>query len=109
MNLEMEDVSYGLPSALLMPVGRYKLKKMVGLATISVPTRGPFPANEQFVGDYDISPASGVILFGVLLQVLLASGKYPRLDKNQRFVLSGVEVNGDEVSVVGRVVEFLEE
>lgn len=107
--MEEEEAVYGLPSALFMPVGKYKLRRTVGMASITVPVRGVFPENEQFTGEYDIAPVPGVVLFGVLLQVLLASGKYPRLDKNQRFALSGVEVGGEDVSIVGRVVEFLEE
>jgi hypothetical protein len=40
---------------------------------------------------------------------MIASGKYPNLTGNQRFVLAGIELDGDNLTVVGRVVELLEE
>ena len=103
-----EVILEGLPSATFMPVGRYKFKQLTDLGAVSLPIRGAYPEGCGIEGTYDICPAPGAILFGTLTQVMLALGKYPTLESNQRFVMSGLELDGDTIVVVGRVVELLE-
>lgn len=106
----MEDnIVTGLPAASFIPLGKYKFKHLTGLASVNVPVRGTYPPGCGIEGTYDICPEPGAVLFGTLTQVMLVTGKYPTLEKNQRFVLAGIELAGDNIMVVGRVVELVED
>jgi len=108
METKTEDtIVEGLPSASFLPLSRYKFKQLTGLASVTIPLRGEFPEDSPITGKYNISPEAGVILFGTLTQVLLGLGKYPTLAENQRFIVSGLELDGENITVVGRVVEML--
>ncbi len=102
-------IVFGLPSASFLPLAKYKFKHLTGLASLTIPVRGSFPEGSGFSGEYDICPSAGIILFGTLTQVMLGLGKYPNMENNQRFILSGLELDGDNLTVIGRVVELLEE
>jgi len=104
-----EKITEGLPTASFVPLAKYQFKTMPGMASVSVPVRGSFPDDGPFEGAYDICPEPGVILFGTLTQAMLAFKRYPALDKNQRFVISGLELNGSDLVVLGRVVELVGE
>jgi hypothetical protein len=110
-----EDTIVGIPTACLLPVAQYRFKEVVGISTISIPVRGTYPTEytldgkPALEGEFDICPEPGVLLLGKITEVLLAFGKYPKLEANQRFVLAGVDVGTDTLEVVGRIVEFVEE
>lgn len=107
--MDDSEFAFGLPAASFLPLDRYKFKYLTGLASLTVPVRGTFPEGSGFSGDYDICPGPGVVLFGTLTQVILGLGKYPTLEGNQRFVLAGTEIEGDNLTVIGRVVELVVE
>ncbi len=104
--MSSEDVVQGLPSASFLPLNRYKFKRLTGLASVSLPIRGTY-LEGSLDGEFDICPSPGVVLFGTLTQVMMAFGKYPTLSENQRFVMAGIELDGDNIVVTGRVVEML--
>jgi hypothetical protein len=103
------EVVSGLPSGVFLPVGNYKFKYLTDLAAATLPIRGQYPEGLGMDGGYDICPEPGVIMFSTLTQVLLAFGKYPNLTGNQRFVMAGLELDGDNIRIIGKVVELLEE
>jgi hypothetical protein len=76
---------------------------------IAVPVRGSYPEDFGKQGDYDISPKEGVFLFGVLTEVLLAHKVYPDLKEGQSYVIAGFDLHEDMLTVVGRVVEIVNE
>ncbi len=106
-NKNEDTIVEGLPSAFFLPLGKYKFKQLTGLASVTIPIRGVFPEDSPASGKYDINPEAGVLLFGTLTQALLGLGKYPTLASNQRFIVSGLELDGENITVVGRVVELL--
>lgn len=99
----------GTPAPLLMPAGQHKFKEVTDLVEVSVPIRGEFPEGIQMQGSYDISPEKGVVLFGTLIQALFALNRYPAMSGDERFLISGIELQEEELVVVGRVVKLLEE
>lgn len=103
----VDDIVEGLPSANFLPLAKYRFKRLVGLASVTLPVRGSYPTDGPFSGDYNICPSPGVILFGTLTQVMLALGKYPTLSPEQRFILAGLELDGQDIIITGRVVELL--
>ena len=104
------EIRVGTPSAMFIPAGPYKFKSNTKLYRVVVPRKGKFPedapafANEEF----DIVPSSGEILFGDLLKVMSVMNCYPRLKKNETFIIFSIEVKADMVAVVGETVAFLE-
>ncbi len=107
--VQEEKIVVGMPSANFLPLAKYKFKHLTGLASLTVPVRGTFPEDSGFKGEFDICPSVGIILFGTLTQVMLALGKYPNLEEGQRFILSGLELDGENILVIGRVVELVTE
>lgn len=99
----------GTPSACFMPAAKYKFRYVSELMSLTVPIRGTRQDESPHGGTFDICPKPGVFLFGTLLEVLFTQRVYPALTENQRFVLSGLEVDGEELHVVGRIIEFLED
>lgn len=99
----------GTPSACFLPAASHTFNYVTGLTSLVVPVRGEYPEGAPRSGPFDVCPESGVIFFGTLLEALFGFGVYPDLEAHQRFVLSGVEVTDDEVRVVGRIIEFVEE
>ena len=99
----------GTPAPSWMPAASYKFEHKTGLTEITVPIKGNYPADFSKQGDYDICPEEGIILFGTLTEVLFAHRIYPALEKNQRYVISGLNIADGSITVVGRVVELLEE
>lgn len=95
----------GTPSACLLPAAQYSFNCVTALTTLTVPIRGEFPEGAPRGGTFDICPESGVFLFGTLMEVLFAYGVYPSLQPRELFVISGLEVDEDNLHVVGRVVE----
>lgn len=102
-------VNVGVPAASLAPAKPRKFKELTGLLELAIPVRGAFPLDFNRQGNYDICPEEGVILFGLLTEALLAHKVYPDLGENQLFILAGVEVEVNVLTVVGRVVEVLNE
>ena len=103
-----EDVVMGMPSACLLPAAKYGLREVVGMTSLTVPVRGDFPEGSGSEGSFDICPEPGVILTGAISTVLFAFGKYPDLKESQRFVIAGLSINEDNIEVVGKVVEFVD-
>jgi hypothetical protein len=102
-----EEVVMGTPSACMLPAARYRLQELTGLCEVEIPIRGEYPEGK---GAYNIIPQEGVILVGAISQVLLNLGRYPKLEDNQLFVLSGLEVSGENsLIIVGKVYQFAEE
>ena len=104
-------VEVGLTSAGMLPAKSRKVRQVTGLHRIALPRKGSFQEGNTLglTGDFDISPANGQVLFGDLLKVMLTMKAYPAMEDNQMFVLSTIEVVPDMVTVVGRVVEFIED
>lgn len=98
----------GTPAPLFMPAGNHTFKEVTGLVDVSVPIRGEYPEGLPVSGSFDLAPEPGVLLFGTMVQVLFALGKYPALEPSQRFVISGLEQQDEELVVVGRIVEIVE-
>lgn len=97
----------GTPSAMLLPAEKHKVEHLSGLASFTVPIRGTFSENSPRPGQtFDVMPERDVILFGTLTEVLFAEKVYPSLEKDQRFVFSGVEWDDETITVVGRVVKI---
>lgn len=107
----MSGVKKGTPSAVFLPARSYNIKESGELVALTVPVRGTFPSDPDipFSGDFDLSPERGTFLFGDLLKVMFAMRAYPELEDNQRFSIYAVEVEADKVSIVGRVIEFVED
>jgi len=99
----------GVPSASLGPATAKRYKELTGLSEISVPVRGSYPEDFSKDGTYDICPSEGVFLFGLLTEVLLAHHVYPKLEKDQSFVIAGFDFQDDTITLVGRVVEEVTE
>lgn len=107
--MSKSEIMVGVPSACILPAARYQFRQMSDLLTITLPARGFFPEESPFNGQFDIAPEPGVFLFGKITEVLFAFDKYPKLEENQRFVLSGVELDDeDQVNLVGKIFEFVE-
>ena len=90
----------GTPPPVLMPARSHKLQYAGEVYMVTVPIKGE---------SYDICPEEGVFLFGTLVETLFALGKYPDLQDNQIFVILGVETEGEDISLVGRVTNILED
>lgn len=101
-------MAVGTPPPSFLPARPHKHSYLTEPQAVSVPTRGEFPEDSGFKGEFDISPAEGVVLMGTLTQVMFAYRAYPNLEDTQRFVLLGVEVQDDKTVVIGRVAEFEE-
>ena len=95
----------GVPSASLGPAKAKKYKELTGLSELSVPVRGDYPDGFSKSGTYDICPEEGVFLFGLLTEVLLAHHIYPALEEGQTFVIAGLDLQEEKVTLIGRVVE----
>jgi hypothetical protein len=100
--------SVGVPSASLGPAKPRKLKELTGLTELVVPVRGDYPAGFGKEGTYDICPEEGVFLFGTLTEALFAHGVYPALKADELYIISGIDLKDDVLTVVGRVVEVVE-
>jgi hypothetical protein len=99
----------GVPSASLGPATAKKYKELTALTEIAVPVRGGYPEDFSKKGTYDICPEEGVFLFGLLTEVMLAHRVYPALEEKQSFVIAGFDLHDDVITMVGRVVEEVEE
>jgi hypothetical protein len=99
----------GVPSASLCPARPRKFKELTGLTELAIPVRGSYPADFSKQGTYDICPEPGVFLFGLVTEALLAHRVYPDLKDDQLYIIAGVELEEDTLTVVGRVVEVVEE
>lgn len=102
----MGESRQGVPAASFSPLGKYSLKEVTDLVSISIPIRGSYPEGSVLTGEFNICPEPGVILFGDLTKVMLVLGKYPKLTQNQNFVIAGLELDGDSIVIVGRVYEL---
>lgn len=108
--MTQQGLSFGTPSAIFLPVGNYKLNSLTELVDITMPIVGTFREGSPRAGEsYNIIPEDGVVLFGVMLEVMLYNGFYPTLGENHRFVIAGLDVSGATITVVGRIVEIVEE
>lgn len=108
--MEDDTVFEGMPAGpVFLPLAKYKLKHLTGLAQVTIPMRGTYPAESPLQGEFDLCPEPGMILLGSLTQTIMALGKYPSLAPNQRFVAIAVELDGSDIRVVGRVIELVED
>jgi hypothetical protein len=98
----------GVPSASLGPARPRKFKELTGLTELAIPVRGSFPVDYGKQGEYDICPDPGIFLFGLMTEALLAHRVYPDLGDGQLFIIAGVELENETLTVVGRVVEVVE-
>lgn len=101
-------VTVGVPSASLGPARPRKFKELTGLTELAIPVRGSWPSDFNKEGQYDICPEVGTFLFGVITEALLAHRVYPDLKDNQLYIIAGVELEGEVLTVVGRIVEIIE-
>jgi hypothetical protein len=99
----------GTPAPLLLPAGNHKFEAVTEQVEFVVPLRGKFPEDFPLQGEFDLSPAPGVLLMGRLVEVLFAFRAYPAMASNQRFILAGLEMQEEELVVVGRIVKIEEE
>lgn len=99
----------GVPAPSLGPATAKKYRELTALLEIVVPVRGAYPDGFSKTGEYDISPKDGVFLFGLLTEVLLAHHVYPKLEKDQSFVIAGFDLHDGMITLVGRVVEEVNE
>ena len=102
-------ISVGTPAPMFMPAANHKFKDIVGMVEVVVPLRGEYPEGLPVSGPFDIAPEEGVLLFGTMVQVMFAFKLYPALEPKQRFVISGMEQQEEELVIVGRIVEFVED
>jgi len=98
----------GTTPPVYLPARPYAFEFTSELEYITVPLRGEYPKSTGRAGTYDISPKPGVVLFGVLTEVLFYFRSYPKLSDQERFTIFGLEIEDDQISVVGRSVKFLE-
>lgn len=101
--------SVGVPSATFGPAKPRKFKELTGLTELAIPVRGSYPEDFGKEGTYDICPEEGVFLFGLLTEALLAHSVYPSLEDDQLYVISGIDLKDNVLTVVGRVVEVVTE
>jgi len=104
-------LAVGTPPPVFLPARSYKYEYVTSMESLSVPLRGEYPEASGRSGVYDISPQEGVILFGTLMEVIFAHHAYPKMADNQRFTILGLEIeeDGNQISVMGRVLQFSEE
>ena len=101
--------SVGVPSASFGPAKPRKFKELTGLTELAIPVRGSYPEDFGKEGEYDICPEEGVLLFGLLTEALLAHNVYPSLKDEELYIISGIDLKEDVLTVVGRVVEVVAE
>ena len=102
-------ITVGVPSASLGPAKARKFKELTGLTELAIPVRGSWPADFSKTGSYDICPEPGTFLFGLVTEALLAHRVYPDLKDDQLYIIAGVELQNETLTVVGRVVEVMVE
>ena len=100
-------VNVGVPSISLGPAVPRKFKELTGLTELAIPVRGSWPASFGKEGSYDICPEEGTFLFGLVTEALLAHEVYPSLKDNQLYIVAGIDLDGETLTVVGKVVEVL--
>lgn len=98
----------GTPPPLFLPAMDHRFEFTSAIESLTVPIRGDFPQASGKTGSFDICPEEGVILFGVLLEVLFAYRTYPKLTPKEGFVVLGLELIDNQISVMGRSVRFYE-
>lgn len=98
----------GTPPAVLLPALPYEFEFVSGIEDITVPLRGAYPESINKEGTFDICPKEGVVLFGVLNEILFSYRSYPALKSDELFAILGLELDDDQISVVGRVIRMKE-
>jgi hypothetical protein len=106
--LSVGDIVEGLPSACILPAAKYRLKETKPFGAILLPVRGTFPPEAHMQGEFDICPGEheNAIDFSEITRVMVAYSKYPDMTADELFIIKGVQILGDEIEVVGKVVEF---
>jgi len=100
-------INVGIPSISLGPAVPRRFKELTGLTELVIPVRGSWPAGFSKEGSYDICPQEGTFLFGLVTEALLAHEVYPSLEENQLYIVAGVELAGETLTVIGKIVEVL--
>ena len=101
----VKSIEVGLPSACLLPIGKYIMQETGAPSSVEVPISGTFEDGSV----YNICPEDGIVLMGELVKVLYNLNKYPRLVSDERLIIMGLDTDLEEgtVTVVGRIVKFL--
>lgn len=101
-------INVGVPSVSLGPAVPRKFKELTGLTELAIPVRGSWPDDFCKEGSYDICPQKGTFLFGLVTEALLAHKVYPSLKDNQLYIIAGIELQDETLTVVGKIVEVLD-
>ena len=109
----------GTPTALMLPARNYKFKVFSETHTITVPVKGKYSdlAPDLFVDkddEFDFLQCSEedesfTFFIPALSKVLFATGQYPDMKDSQAFTPISVTVKGDEVEIVGNLIEMVQE
>lgn len=97
----------GIPSPVLYPAVPRKME--VGEAAhVAVPLKGVYPEGSPFKGEYDLTPEEGVASLFKVVEVLLGTGRYPKLREDERFSISVVAPDDDgNMVVAGNIIRLL--
>lgn len=100
-----------MPSACILPAAKYRLRETQPFGSILLPVRGAFPPEAPLQGEFDICPGEHetAIDFSEITRAMIGFCKYPEMTPDELFIIKGVQILGDEIEIVGRVVEFAEE
>jgi hypothetical protein len=84
------------------------MRETQSFGAVLLPVRGTFPPEAPMNGEFDICPGEhgNAIDFSEITRALIGFSKYPDMTKDELFVIKGVQILGDEIEIVGRIVEF---
>ena len=110
----------GTPTMMLLPARNYKFDVDSTEHVLTVPRTGKYVDLDKDLytekdGEFDLLAVVGeedidsVLYVPALTKVLFGVSKYPDLDENQAFTIVAIVVRGDEVDIVGQVINMTQE
>jgi len=105
-----ENVYRGTPSLALLPAKEYVFTLAGEKHRITIPIRGNYSdLDPSFYkdgdGGFDLF-VNKTINLPEVSKVLFATKKYPELGKNQLFVPIAMAINGDNMEIIGEIMEI---
>lgn len=107
------DIYEGLPTISLLPVNTIRFS-VVRQIKISLPKTGfygeleldLFSDDPEEAGEFDLFKENSLDIPGIT-KVLLATGKYPKLNGNQLFTLSSIAIEEDCIALQGSILDII--
>jgi len=109
----------GTPTALMLPARNYKFKVYPEKHVLTVPAEGKYSdldpeLFDESHGEFDFlqfaeDEQSFTLFIPALSKVLFATHQYPDMKDNQAFTPIAITVKGEEVEIVGNLIEMIQE